>query len=226
MNPFFRIFTLSICLPCLSLFAQDMTHGQGMVGYTVFNSGSINFSENSRLQNEVSENGDLPGLFTVGIAGFTALSNPDAQTQLGAELGLTFGFGGEVDSYAFSNGSGVLRVDSNMLLSDVFTGLFVSQQLGEKARIYLAAGGQLVWANLESDFDEDSSLGERIRYSVSGSGFGFGVYARAGLEFNYRNEGTLGIGLRAASSSVDFEGDIGEVDFEALQAFIVFTQKL
>jgi len=215
-----------ICISGLASFlsAQDPGSIQGLVGVTFFNEGSISFSQNSVLQNEVEGDGDLPTLFTVGAAGFYPMGNAESATSLGLEFGGVFGFGGQVDSYAFVNGNGVVRVDTDLFLADLFLGFYVDRDLGERARIYLSAGGQLLWASLESDYDEDNGLGDRLRYTLTDTGFGAGGYVRAGLEFNYRNEGTFGVGVRAAAGSIGFGGDTGDVDLEPLQVFITYTQ--
>lgn len=204
--------------------AQDPTSIQGLVGVTFFDEGSINFNQNAVLQNEIDGSGDLPTLLTLGAAGYYPLGPADNATSFGAEFGGLFGFGGEVDSYAFVNGNGVVRIDTSLFLTELFLGFSVSQDLGENARVYVSAGGQLMWASIESDYDEDGGAGNRVRYTLSDSGFGGGGYIRAGLEFNYRNEGTFGVGVRAATGSIDFGGNIGDVDIEPLQAFITYTQ--
>lgn len=205
--------------------AQEPTSVQGLIGVTFFEQGSIQFNENSVLQEEIEGNGDLPTLFSFGVAGFYSLGPEAAATSFGVDYGGLLGFGGQVDSYAFVNGSGVVQIDSDVVLADLFLGLFISQNLGEKARVYLSAGGQFVWASIESDYDENPTNGNRLRYTLTDTGTGLGAYVRGGIEFNYRNEGTFGLGVRYATATVDFGGNIGDVDMEPLQLFVTYTQK-
>ena len=226
MTRFFSLVLITLFLISPFLHGQEPSTVQGLVGVTFFDEGSINFNENDVLQSDIEGNGDLPTLVALGAAAFYPLTDNQSATSIGAEFGGVFGFGGEVDSYAFANNSGVVRIDTSMFLMDFFLGFSVSQDLGEKARIYLSAGGQLMWASIESKYDEDTGLGNRLRYTLSDDGFGGGGYVRAGLEFNYRNEGTFGVGVRAATGSIDFGGNTGDVDLEPLQVFITYTQKL
>jgi len=61
--------------------------------------------------------------------------------------------------------------------------------------------------------------------SFDGSGWGYGVYGRAGVEV--LASGTwIGLGLRAADSSLDPGNGLDDFEFESLQIFVTATRAL
>jgi hypothetical protein len=130
-------------------------------------------------------------------------------------------FGGRANATAFYAGGGgaAVAVDVDLLLFDLYGGPFVSMSLGERMRLYGAAGGLLQWASWDQD-------GVTTIDSGDGDGFGSGVYARTGLEFLINPGMLLGFGVRWSDSRVDLSGNLGNLDLEGVQAVVTVSRWL
>lgn len=135
----------------------------------------------------------------------------------GLEVGGTLGFQTGGGFVAAGGGGLIIAVDIDMFLFDLFGGPFVSVPLGEKARIYAGAGPLMQFA----DWDQ---RGEGV--DQSGSGFGTGLYARTGLEFELTPHMLVGIGVRWTDSRVSLGSGLGNLDLEGTQVMITFTAGL
>jgi len=144
-----------------------------------------------------------------------------AQWKLGGDrvdLGIEgfFGLSGEADAAAFVVGGGgaVVAVDVDLLLVDIYGGPFASVFLGERWRLYGSAGPLLEFA----DYEQSGSGGG------SESAFGYGLYARSGLEFYIPHFGYLGFGARWSNSEVDLGGDFGDLEIDGLQLMVTVSR--
>jgi hypothetical protein len=116
----------------------------------------------------------------------------------------------------FSTGSGtaILVIDRSLILTDLFFGAGASTILGNRVRLYGGVGPNVVigWADYEDELRSDSD-----------TDFGFGGYARGGVELRLPDRNFLGVGVRWVANEIDFELPIGEVDVEGWQVFLTYT---
>ena len=138
---------------------------------------------------------------------------------LGLEGGFTVGWEGDTGVVAVGNGSALLVSDNDVLLLDVFVGPYLETFVGQRLRLYAGAGPVLQFARADLEYvDQDDEL-----VSLGDSGFGAGLYARAGLEVGLQNGSRAGFGVRWIDSRADVGGGIDEVEFEAVQYAITVT---
>lgn len=130
-------------------------------------------------------------------------------------------FGGRANATAFYAGAGgaAVAVDVDLLLFDLYGGPFVSLFLGERMRLYGAAGGLLQWASYDQDGPSAVDTGD-------GDGFGSGYYVRTGLEFLLSQGTLLGFGVRWSESRVDLSGNMGHLDLAGTQAVVTLSRWL
>lgn len=130
-----------------------------------------------------------------------------------------FSLSGRVDALAFAGGGGggVIAVEVDMFLVEVYGGPFVNLFLDEDSRVYAAAGPLMQWADFSQDSDTPGIDDE-------GEGFGTGLYARAGIEFRLDDHSMIGFGCRWADSSVDLDGGLGTLDLEGFQLVLTITR--
>ena len=139
----------------------------------------------------------------------------DAGLEVGGTLGFKTGGG-----YIYAGGGGLyVNVKVDMYLFDLFGGPFVSVPIGESARLYGSAGPLMQFASWDQSAENpgDSS------YNQSSTGFGTGVYARAGFEFQLTRAMLIGVGVRWTDSSVSLGSSLGDMDIEGTQAMVTFT---
>ena len=141
------------------------------------------------------------------------------RVHLGLEGGFTFGWQGDVVGFATGGGGAVVAVDNQVFLTDLFLGPYVDMPLGAKGRAYVAAGPLLQWANV--DLDWNTVLGHQ---HASDNGFGYGYYARTGLEFMARPGLWLGFGVRWVDARVDLSGELNDLDLEGMQYYLTVTE--
>lgn len=181
---------------------QPLMHG--FLGVSTFSKVE---ADNGRID---GDDGDLDELPLIGGG---------AQWRLGGrnlDLGLEglMSFSGRADAAAFVVGGGgaAVAVDVDLLIFELYGGPFASKFLGENLRLYGALGPLMQWA----DYDQTGN-----GLADDGSGFGFGWYARTGLEFALPSRTLLGFGARWSDSSVDLGNSLGDLEIDGLQ--LLFT---
>jgi hypothetical protein len=141
------------------------------------------------------------------------------RVHLGLEAGFTFGWQGDVVGFATGGGGAVVAVENDVFLTDLFLGPYLDLPVGPKGRAYVAAGPLLQWANV--DLDWNTAIGHQ---HASDNGFGYGYYARTGLEFMARPGLWLGFGARWVDASVDLSGELRDLDLEGMQYYLTVTE--
>jgi hypothetical protein len=129
------------------------------------------------------------------------------------------GFSGRADATAFYAGGGgaAIAVDIDLLVFDLYGGPFVSVFLGNRLRVYGAAGGLLQWASYDQSGSSAIDTGD-------GSGFGSGYYVRGGAEISLSPGTLLGFGVRWSESEVDLSGNLGNLDLAGTQAVVTISR--
>jgi len=128
-----------------------------------------------------------------------------------------FSFGWKTNAAAFASGGGgaVIAVDVDLVVLDFFGGPFISKYVGERWRVYGAGGPLFSWV------DYDSS---GVGFEQDASGFGFGAYLRAGIEYMVSPSMLLGVGGRWSDVSVDLDNGLGDLDIDGSQFLITVTK--
>ena len=189
---------------------QAMMHG--FFGITEFRDFSVDSSGPGHVDGDRGDLDELP------------LLGGGAQWKLGGErldFGLEglFSFAWSSDATAFVVGGGgaAVAVDVDLLLFEFYGGPFASVFLGEKVRVYGATGPLFQWTTYDqtgNSLDDD------------GSGFGYGYYARTGIEFALASRTFLGVGVRWSDSEVDLGGNLGDLQMDGLQGMITVSRGL
>ena len=139
----------------------------------------------------------------------------------GFETGAYFSMDSEVRSFYASSGGGggvaAAAVDVESLYFDYFLGGFVGLKPARWLRLYAGAGPLLIYG--QRDTEPQVTPYETIT-DESDSGFGAGVYARAGIDlFFTRNFGISG-GARISQTTLTFDNTESEVDIEGWQYYV------
>ncbi|MCB9913999.1 MAG: hypothetical protein H6828_02480 [Planctomycetes bacterium] len=142
----------------------------------------------------------------------------DGTLDAGLEVGGTLSFRSG-DGYVFASGSGggVVAVDIDLSLLDVFGGPFVSLPLGDEVRAYAAAGPLLQFVSWQQS-------GPGVEQN--GSGFGTGLYARSGLELEVHDNLLVGLCVRWYGSHSTLSDSLGHLDLSGTQVLVSFTAGL
>lgn len=156
---------------------------------------------------------DLSTMPAIGAAGSYSLGGTRV-LDFGIDGSLLFSWDADRTSYASTSGNAVIVLDRRLFFADVGVGAYVSALLADTARIYAAAGPNLVFGDAVYR-DELVTRGS--------SAFGYGGYVRSGIEFRLADRSFFGLGVRWVGSELDFGGPIGDVDMEGWQGFITYT---
>ena len=147
-----------------------------------------------------------------------------AQWKLGGDdidLGIEamFAFSGRANATAFAAGGGgaTIAVQIDMYLFEIYGGPVANVFLGDKARVYVAAGPLMEWVNYSQKDDADT-------IDDTSTGFGTGLYARTGIEFLLYEHTTIGLGVRYAESTIDLGNDLGNLDLDGYQVVLTVTE--
>lgn len=136
----------------------------------------------------------------------------------GIEGGFSFGWDGSVSAFALGGGL-VVAFDNDLFLLDLFLGPYVGTPLGDKWRLYGGVGPLLQFADFELNSQDTAAAPSR-----DGSGFGYGYYARTGIEYALSAKTLVGLALRWIDSKVDLSGGLGDLDVEGVQAMVTVSQ--
>ena len=141
----------------------------------------------------------------------------DEDTQFGFEVGFTFTYDGSDERIDLAGG-GSVPADVELVLFDLFGGFYVNHYVG-RLRLYAGAGPLLQFGRVELVFEDPPGSLE----FVDDHGFGYGYYARGGVELEVRPGLYVGPGVRFIDSFADLGGDLDDFEYEALQLTIGIT---
>ncbi len=143
---------------------------------------------------------------------------PFGETSSGIEWGLETGFtwGAKWDSADLVI-DGSIVADNDYTLVDVFGGAFASLPLGRSVRASVAAGPLVQWGRIELTFESGGPE------DIDEEGAGFGLYTRAGLDFNLGRGTWVGIGARFSDASILFDDVVEEVDIGGTLLYVTLT---
>lgn len=159
------------------------------------------------------DEGDLDQLPVIGGGAQWKLGGE--RMDLGVEGMLSFSGLANVAAFAAGGSGAVVAVDVDLMVFELYGGPFASVFLGEKLRLYGAAGPLMQFVDYSqtgSGTDED------------GSGVGSGWYARAGLEMALPSRSFLGLGVRWSDTDVDLGDSLGDLEMDGLQIFITLSR--
>lgn len=198
---------------------------QGVVGAARFDADSLTF----RLPPpESGEDEDLSSMPWVGIIGQHLFAG--GSTRVGFEGGILFGWRSRDTSIVAGSNQAVIKIDSSLWLLDLSAGVCLDQRLGQRWRLYLAAGPAMLFGEYEED--EDVSSGEDTADPAataafegeSESEFGIGGYARAGLEYEFAPQSLIGFSVSGLATNMEFDNTVDSAKVSGVQAFVTFTR--
>ena len=137
--------------------------------------------------------------------------------DIGVEGMLEFSGAAGAAGFAAGGGGAAVYVDFDVFLFQLYGGPFLSLPMGDRARLYGAAGPMMQWAFYEQDSAISALAGD-------GSGFGYGYYARTGLEFGLSPRMMFGVSVRWSETEADLDGGFGDLQLEGFQWAITVTQ--
>jgi hypothetical protein len=207
---------IAILLPPTSLAREEDSAVQAVIGAVKFD--DLTF-ENTGSDGTTTSS-DLSTMPVLGIVGQMPLWGDNI--SCGIEAGALISWRSDNTSTASSNGRIVVRMDSRLVLIDVFTGILLNVPLGDQARAYIGAGPLLMIADYKEDSSEESDT-LTSRRDETDSDTTLGVYSRAGVEVLVSAGGLMGIGVRALSADLSFDNTEGDVELDGVQGFITYT---
>jgi len=138
--------------------------------------------------------------------------------DLGLEAMMSLGGRANGGAFVIGGGGAAVAVSLDLLIVDFYGGPFVSVPLGERARLYGAAGPVVQFANYHQSAAPGVDAG-------TGSGFGVGGYARTGIELEISPGSFVGVGARWYDSSVNLSSGFGDLDIEGIEAMLTFSTR-
>jgi len=135
--------------------------------------------------------------------------------KYGVETGAFFSMDSDVRHFsASSGGSATVAVDVNSLMFDYFFGCYLGFEPAKWLRLNVGAGPLLIWASRETE--PDASIPEAPS-PASESGFGAGLYARAGIDIFFTEVFGIYAGARINETTLSFEDTAGKIDIGGVQ---------
>lgn len=191
---------------------SEGTRIQGMIGLTEVTDVSVGLDP---ALGEIRDDGvaQLPmigGVFMRPLGG--------DRLKFGVEGGFTVGWENDTGVVAINNGNLLVVSDNNLFLMDIFVGPFAELFVGERIRVYGGAGPLLQYGQVDVEFIDNNSFIDETE-----SGFGGGIYTRAGVEFDLGRGSLVGFGVRWLDSSVNLGGRMGDLDFQGVQFALTVT---
>ena len=134
-------------------------------------------------------------------------------------------------SGGFSGDTGaVIRFDfdNSLFIGELHLGGFARAYLGPRVSVYAAAGPMIMYGKHKIEEEEVVSPTEdEVEINTTEeSSFAFGVYGRAGIDFQYSQGQHVGLGVRYMAAEMDFDKTVGKLDLEGPQVVLTYTAQL
>ena len=202
-----------------------LSYIQGLIGAASFDEEKMTFAETSTEAPGAVSTDDLSNMPYLGIAGQFALA--DSDTHVGIDASLLFGWRSDNTSVYTGNGQARVKIDSDLWLVDLGVGLYAQTIMGDRLRLYVAAGPMMLFGEYSDDTtQEDLTVNPLVETSGSNSDsqFGFGGYAKLGLEYRLYGDAFMGVAVRGISTNLEFDQAIEDGGLAGVQGFVTFTR--
>ena len=212
--------------PSLAIAVDDFSavYLQGYVGAASFDEDAMTFHEVSDTDPDTVSTTDLSTMPYLGFSVQYALS--PKPTHVGIDTSLLFGWRSDDSSVFIGNGQTRVKIDSELWLLDLAVGVYAQTVLGERWRFYGAIGPMLLFGEYSDDTkEEDLSVTPTTeqKKSSSESAFGFGGYAKLGVEYALSRNDNIGIALRTTKTNLEFDNVLEDGGLSGFQGFVTFT---
>lgn len=196
--------------PGASRWADGRVMAQGFLGATIFDRIERTGGNTLRVDGSGEELSQLPS-----IGGGMQWKLGGERVDFGFEGNLAFNWRSNARAFASGSGGAVVAADIDLLLVELYGGPFANLFLGDSARVYVSAGPVMDWARYDQS---GASL------DGTGNGFGLGVYARTGLEFDIGSGNLLGFGVRWTRVDIDLDGGLGRLEVDGLTLAVTLSR--
>ena len=201
-----------------------LSYIQGLIGAADFDADRMTFAEPDPNGSTFSTD-DLSTMPYLGIAGQFALAG--TETHLGIDTSLLFGWRSDDTTVYAGNGKARVKIDSDLWMVDVAIGLYAQTMMGERWRLYAAAGPMMLFGEYSDDTRQDGASVNPLaetRGSSSDSEFGVGGYAKLGLEYRLYDDAFMGVAVRGISTNLEFDRAVEDGGLAGVQGFVTFTR--
>ena len=215
---------LALLVAC-SACQGPLHHGQGSLGHDYKAQILLGAMDVERLDVELepslgtavdAEESTFP---VFGGAWQLPLREGPAGSDLGFEVGFTWGAKWDSADLVVDTGSGTFAADNDYTLFDLFAGPVLEWESPRNLRAYVGAGPLVQWGRVELQFDD--VVGAPA--DVTEEGLGFGLYARGGVEFYLGREAWFGVGARWIDTELVLDDAVQEVDLDGAQLYASLT---
>lgn len=217
--------TLSTAAAATADAGLRLAYFQGLVGAAGFDEDQLSFAESTASDPNADPANDLSTMPYLGIAGQFPLDR--AETHLGIDASLLVGWRADETSIAAGNGQARVEIDSDLWLVDLAIGLYAQTMLGERWRLYCAAGPMLLFGEYSDDTtkaDQTVTPATEAKDSNSDGAFGVGGYAKLGLEYRFSADALMGIAVRGIATNLEFDQAVESGELTGIQGFVTFTR--
>lgn len=211
--------------PAFSSDSFPFVYFQGYVGGASFDEDSLTFYEPSNSDPDVVSTTDLSSMPYLGLSAQFALG--ESQTHFGIDSSLLFGWRSNDSSVVAGNGQARVNIDSNLWLLDLAVGVYSQTIFANRWRLYGAVGPLLLFGDYSDDTEEETLTGTSTTEqtaSNSDSAFGYGGYAKVGLEYAISHDAFIGIAARGITTNLEFDRAVDDDGLGGLQGFVTFTR--
>ncbi len=136
------------------------------------------------------------------------------RVDFGLEGMLSFSGRSNVVAFSSDSSGATLLLDFDLSIFELYGGPFVNYFIDDNWRAYAAAGPLLQWA----DYDQSDTT-----VDDNSTGYGTGVYVRAGFERRIYTGSLLGLGVRWTNSTIDLGNDLGDLQLDSTQFMFTVT---
>ena len=124
---------------------------------------------------------------------------------------------GRVAPLDSEGGTVAVEVDIDSIMVDYFFGGYLGFQPAKWLRIYAGAGPLIIWASRDTETEATDAEPPR---SDSESGWGVGLYARAGVDILFTETFGINAGARVTETTLSLDDTSGDVDLEGWQYYV------
>jgi Outer membrane protein beta-barrel domain len=216
----------NLLAPSLAIAADDFStvHLQGYVGASSFDEDALTFYQASEADPNTVSTTDLSSMPYLGFSVQYALS--PKPTHVGIDTSLLFGWRSDDSSVFIGDGQARVKIDAELWVLDLAVGVYAQTVLGERWRLYGAVGPMLLFGEYSDDTEEEDPSATPIteqKESSSDSAFGYGGYAKLGVEYALSRDDYIGIAVRAITTTLEFDNALDDDGLSAFQGFATFT---